>query len=79
MFHEPWWLDIVTRRRWTAAEVTEDGRTVAYGLSSGTSIRLYAGFGGQTSPRFVATRSLPSILLRSVRNRLGLDTFGAGV
>ena len=28
VFHEPWWLDIVTRRRWMDAEVSENGRVI---------------------------------------------------
>ena len=28
VFHEPWWLDIVTRGQWLEAEVREDGRLI---------------------------------------------------
>ena len=28
VFHEPWWLDIVTRRRWMDAEVMENGHVI---------------------------------------------------
>ncbi len=28
VFHEPWWLDIVTGRQWQDAEVREDGRLI---------------------------------------------------
>ncbi len=28
MFHEPWWLDIVTQNSWQATEVVEDGRVI---------------------------------------------------
>ena len=57
-----------------------DGRVFDFdGLSSETSIGLYAGFGGVTSPRFVSARSAHSTLRRRVRRTLGMNTstFGA--
>ena len=49
------------------------------GLSNEHVVGLYAGFGGQTSPRFVSARSPTSRMARLIRRKLGLNTssFGA--
>lgn len=44
------------------------------GLSAETSIGLYAGFGGVTSPRYVSARPAASRAVRLVRRGLGLKT-----
>ncbi len=48
------------------------------GISTDGSIRLFAGFGGTTSPRYIAKRSIRFDLVRAARNRFGLhaNTFG---
>ncbi len=49
------------------------------GISKDSAISFYAGFGGVTSPRYVAVKSVPGQVLRKIGRRLGwgMSTFGS--
>ena len=58
----------------------EDGLIFDFdGVSNSSSIRLYAGFGGVTAPRYSVSRNVTSGLVRFIRRHLGLrnNTFGS--